>query len=88
VAPPGCVIVRWIGAALLGAVLVLGGAEKVRKPRLPPEKPPPARACASAATSTSAVAIAASAIRKRWRNMVSIPGPSGSHDNRGARDAL
>jgi hypothetical protein len=69
------VIVRWIGAALLGAVLVLGGGEKVRKPRLPPEKPPPARACASAATSTNAVAIAASAISQRWRNMVSISRP-------------
>jgi hypothetical protein len=39
--------------------------EKVRRPRLPPEKPPPARAFASDATRTSAVAIAASAISKR-----------------------
>jgi hypothetical protein len=29
------VIVRWIGAAVPGAVLVGGGAEKVREPRLP-----------------------------------------------------
>ena len=41
---PGCVIERWIGAAVLGAVRVAGGAENVRVPRLPPEKPPPARA--------------------------------------------
>ena len=27
---PGCVIVRWIGAAAVGAVRVGGGAEKVR----------------------------------------------------------
>src|SRR5438874_1961763 len=38
----GCVIERWIGAAL-GAVGVLGGAENVRIPRLPLEKPPPGR---------------------------------------------
>src|SRR5215472_12083676 len=34
----GCVIERWIGAAV-GAVAVLGGAEYVRVPRLPAEKP-------------------------------------------------
>ena len=33
---PGCVRVRCIGAAALGAVRVAGGAEKVRMPRLPP----------------------------------------------------
>jgi hypothetical protein len=35
---------RSIGAAVFGAVRVGGGVEKVRKPRLPPEKPRPARA--------------------------------------------
>ena len=35
---------RWIGAAVFGAVRVAGGAENVREPRLPPEKPPPGRA--------------------------------------------
>jgi hypothetical protein len=57
----GCVIEFWIGAAV-GAVGVAGGAENVRMPWLPPEKPPPARAFVSAVTSTSAAVIAASAI--------------------------
>src|SRR6516162_1576080 len=46
-----------MGAAV-GAVGVAGGAENVRMPRLPPENPPPTRACASAETKTNAVAIA------------------------------
>ena len=57
-----------MGAAV-GAVGVAGGAENVRMPRLPPEKPPPTRACASAETKTNAVAIAPSVINQRLRNM-------------------
>jgi hypothetical protein len=68
---PGCVIEFWIGAAV-GAVGVAGGAENVRIPRLPPEEPPPTRACASAVTSTSTAAIAVSAISQRWQNMTFI----------------
>jgi hypothetical protein len=60
------VSVRCIGAAAFGAVFVAGGAEKVRMPRLPPEKPPPARACASAVMRANTVAIAAIATIKRW----------------------
>ena len=41
-----------MGAAV-GAVGVAGGAENVRMPRLPPEKPPPTRACASEETKTN-----------------------------------
>src|SRR6185312_349779 len=70
---PDCVTLRWIGAAVFGAVRVTGGAEKVRTPRLPPEDPPPARALASAATRMSAAAIAAAAIRKRRRNIALSP---------------
>jgi hypothetical protein len=62
---PGGVIERSIGAAVVGAVRVGGGAENVRVPRLPPEKPPPTRAVASPATRMNAVAIAASAITQR-----------------------
>ena len=38
---PGCVKVRFIGCAAPGAVVVLGGAEKVRDPREPELPPPP-----------------------------------------------
>src|SRR5262245_44047233 len=72
---PGCVTVRCIGAAALGAVWVAGGAEKVRVPRLPPEDPPPARACASAAMSKHAT-IAAIAITKRRWIIVALPANS------------
>src|SRR5262245_39455990 len=65
---PGCASERCIGVAAFGAVGVAGGAEKVRVPRLPPEDPPPARACASAAMSKHAI-IAAIAIEKRLRIM-------------------
>jgi len=64
---------------VVGAVGVAAGAEKVRRPRLPPEKPPPARAFASDATRTSAVAIAASATRRRQRNMTWTPRQIGNH---------
>src|SRR5579872_4167803 len=49
-------MVRSNGRAALGAVLVAGGADQVRMPREPDEKPPPARA--SACDTTSAVGIA------------------------------
>jgi hypothetical protein len=42
----GWVIVRLNGCAVLGAVEVLGGAEKVRAPRDPELMPPPIRASA------------------------------------------
>src|SRR4029078_3840061 len=43
----GWVTLRWIGAAVFGAVRVAGGAEKVRTPRLAPDDPPPPHALAS-----------------------------------------
>src|SRR6266852_1278416 len=43
---PGWVKVRLNGWAVLGAVVVLGGAEKVRDPREPELPPPPIRASA------------------------------------------
>src|SRR5579885_587640 len=84
----GCVMLRWIGETD-GAVRVEDGAEKVRMPRLPPEKPPPARAlAASPETSIRAVAIAASAINQRCRNMPKdLPGRYGGPQNmQGAGD--
>ena len=42
---------RCIGCAEYGAVLVAGGADQVRLPRLPQELPPPARASAIAGES-------------------------------------
>ena len=44
---PGWVKVRFMGCAALGAVVVLGGAEKVRDPREPELPPPPTRASAA-----------------------------------------
>jgi hypothetical protein len=56
------VMVRSIGR-VVGAVVVGGGAEYVREPRLPPPRP---RASAkSAAKNTNATAMALSARRKR-----------------------
>src|SRR6266568_1589566 len=69
---PGCVMVRWVGAAALGAVVVEGGAVKVREPRLPELNPPPARALASAITRTSAAATATNASNGRMRRKLSI----------------
>ncbi|GGC32365.1 hypothetical protein GCM10011504_08190 [Siccirubricoccus deserti] len=63
----GC-IVRSIGRAVPGAVLVLGGALKVRLPRLPAPPPPPGRASAKAGASARAAA-AMAAIRKPGRRM-------------------
>jgi hypothetical protein len=73
VAAEGCVIERWIGAAV-GAVAVLGGAENVRIPRLPLEKPPPTRASASAVTKTIAVASAAS-VTNQWKRDIARLSP-------------
>jgi hypothetical protein len=72
---PGCVIEFWIGAAV-GAAGVAGGAEYVRIPRLPAEKPAPIRAWASAVTNTNTATIAASAIGQRRRNMILISRPN------------
>src|SRR6476661_10755754 len=44
---PGWVKVRFMGCAAPGAVVVLGGAEKVRDPREPELPPPPTRASAA-----------------------------------------
>src|SRR5690242_4958482 len=53
----GCVMDRSIGAAR-GAVLVAGGLEKVRDPRLPKLLPPPTRASAVVANELNAPSIA------------------------------
>src|SRR6476620_6997405 len=50
---PGLVKVRFIGCAEPGAVVVLGGAEKVRDPRGPELPPPPTRASAAEIAMTS-----------------------------------
>jgi len=42
----GCVMVRFIGCAVFGAVVVEGGAALVREPRDPELLPPPTRASA------------------------------------------
>jgi hypothetical protein len=53
---PGWVKVRFIGAAVPGAVVVLGGAEKVREPREPELPPPPTRASAEEIAIASGIA--------------------------------
>jgi len=53
---PGWVKVRFIGCAEPGAVVVLGGAEKVRDPREPELPPPPTRASAAEIAMTSGTA--------------------------------
>jgi len=65
---PLALIATAVPHAAEGAVGVVGGAKNVRVPRLPPEKPPPTRACVSAETKTNAVAIAPR-INQRLRNM-------------------
>ena len=50
------VMLRCIGAAALGAVLVLGGDDHVMLPLLPNELPPPARASARPGASARAKA--------------------------------
>src|SRR5689334_277526 len=69
---PGWVKVRLNGWAVVGAVVVEGGAEKVRAPREPEEDPPPTRASAeliasvagSASDSTMATALMSPRTRK------------------------
>ena len=53
---PGWVKVRFMGCAVLGAVVVVGGAEKVRVPREPELPPPPTRASADEIAITSGTA--------------------------------
>src|SRR5262245_35496589 len=50
----GCACVRCIGCVAVGAVLVDGGAEKVREPREPELEPPPTRASATDEIATAA----------------------------------
>ncbi len=79
----GWLNVRLNGCAALGAVEVLGGAEKVREPREPELKPPPTRASAAetaiirGSASDIATAKALTAARMRGVNLMvfpSIPG--------------
>src|ERR1043166_8808842 len=49
---PGWVMVRLNGCAAVGAVVVLGGAEKLREPREPELPPPPTRASAAVETAS------------------------------------
>jgi len=58
-------MLRWIGAAVVGAVRVAGGATKVREPRLPKFMPPPTRASAGLASMPNASAMAAIAASLR-----------------------
>jgi hypothetical protein len=62
---------RCIGAAVPGAVRVLGGAEYVKPPRLPMDDPPPARAKAS--PGASARTTARTRVSERDGRMVSPP---------------
>jgi hypothetical protein len=58
-------MLRWIGAAGDGAVLVAGGAENVREPRLPMPAPPPTRASAVLTSMPSASVTANTAMSVR-----------------------
>jgi hypothetical protein len=62
-----CVMLRSIGRAVFGAVVVVGGAVLVFEPRLP--KLTRERASASTATTASTAAMAQSASSTRKRNM-------------------
>src|SRR6476619_3218406 len=62
-------MLRCIGAAEYGAVLVEGGADHVMLPRLPNEPPPPARASARPGASARAKAVTA-ATPKDVRRMI------------------
>jgi hypothetical protein len=79
---PGCVIERSIGAAVVGAVRVEGGAENVREPRLPKLEPPPARASASFAINASAATTdrQAKTLRKWKRRMETSQQPGKSRN--------
>jgi hypothetical protein len=61
--------VRSIGAAMLGAVRVVGGAENVMLPRLPMELPLPMRASAMAGASRSTTAAAIASKRELARDI-------------------
>ena len=58
------VMVRSIGAAVVGAVRVGGGAVKVLEPRLPDDVPPPRRASAMAGATSRAMAAEAASKRE------------------------
>src|SRR5215831_4586793 len=77
----GWVMLRWIGAAVDGAVRVGGGAENVRDPRLPALKPPPTRASAWLASMPSASVTARTAMTLRSERRII----STSQGRRGAR---
>jgi hypothetical protein len=63
-------MLRWIGAAVVGAVRVVGAAEKVRLPRLPELKPPPTRASAALASMPTASTTANAAASLRTLNPI------------------
>jgi hypothetical protein len=70
-------MLRSIGAAEYGAVLVRGGAENVMLPRLPNELPLPARASASPGDRASAKA--ATPASKTRERTISIRFEVGTH---------
>src|SRR5205807_2381528 len=79
---PGWVKVRLNGCAVPGAVVVLGGAEKVRDPREPELLPPPMRASAdeiaiasgTASETTTAIARTIPRVRcEKFMSFSSIP---------------
>ena len=78
VAAPGWVMVRFIGCAVPGAVVVEGGAEKVREPREPELEPPPTRASAAEIAITRGTAnerttaIAWKMPRVRWVKLICV----------------
>jgi hypothetical protein len=73
----GRVMERSTGAAGLGAVAVLGGAEYVRSPRLPKLPPLPGRASAAAMPINARAATAAKIARPaREKDKVAIGHPS------------
>src|SRR5689334_11630084 len=86
-------MVRSNGRAALGAVLVDGGADQVRIPREPDEKPPPARASAcdtasavGRASASATAAILKSAVKRLENLMVSaLSIPNGISGNLGIR---
>jgi hypothetical protein len=71
-------MVRLNGFAAFGAVVVEGGAEKVREPRDPELEPPPTRASASEAAiivgtaNERTTAIAWIMPRVRWVNLIAL----------------
>src|SRR5215510_9042457 len=67
-------MLRSSGAAVLGAVRVIGGGLLVNPPRLPELRPPPARASASVATSASAANAASPSTSGRKRKRSDVMG--------------